>query len=381
MPVSSFTINDIIPQLISGLIKYIPDVYNETFGLSGMAKENKPQVEPKIRVMGKVYKRYVADDIPESSEAKQIKDTKFTDEMFTAPEYGRAFAITANDLIRNQDYMVSFRTMTVRKDQAPMLIERVKNASNLCIDQIKRSADLQVKQLLDSATLQFSNYTTIDYERDASNSEVITTPNLKWTKANSATMKPLSDFEKWTEQVATRGNSGGQEFIAIMESASTYSALKSCDQWKEDSNQRRNQNIFRDNSISAKTNKNIPEGATYRYSLLDNPVGPVHIFTYDQMYTNSADAQVRWIDAGKVYIIATDNIFERQPVEILTMNDLIAQSPMMRRVLNAAPSMRGWLIQPEHNKITSRAFVMGIYRKFLTQMPTPNKTYTATVNS
>ena len=87
MPVSSFSIAEIIPNLISGLITYVSDVYNETFGLSGMATERPPQIEPKIRVMGKIYIRPVAADIPEASEATVIKDTKFTDEMFTAPEY------------------------------------------------------------------------------------------------------------------------------------------------------------------------------------------------------------------------------------------------------------------------------------------------------
>lgn len=381
MPVQSFTLSDIIPNLISGLITYIPDVYNETNGLSGMAKEAAPQIEPKIRVMGKISKRFVAADIPEASEATQIKDTKFTDEMFTAPEYGKAFAITTNDLIRNQDYMTNFRTMTVRKDQAPILAERVKNASDMCVKMIKRSADMQVKQILDNGTLIFSNYETIDFGRDPNNSATITTANLKWNIANAATMKPLDNINTWTEQIATRGNSGGAEFIILMESTYAYNALVSCDQFKDDSNQRRNYKIERREGISASMNKNIPEGALYRYTLVGNAAGPAHIFTYDQTYDVNDTTQAKWLDINKVYIIATDNVIQRQPVEILTMNDLIAQSVMMKKVLSATPSMRGWLITPEWNKVTSRALVMGVYRKFLTQALTVNKTFTAIVNS
>jgi hypothetical protein len=381
MPIQSFSLSDIIPNLISGLITYIPDVYNETFGLSGMANEAAPQIEPKIRVMGKVYKRFVAGDIPEASEATQIKDTKFTDEMFTAPEYGKAFAITSNDLIKNQDYQVNFKTMTIARDQAPRLIERVRNASDECVNMIKRAADMQVKQMLETGTLTFSNYETIDFNRDASNSATITTANRKWTLANAATMKPLKDINDWTNQVAVRGNSGGAEFIVLMESATTYNAFASCDEFKADSDVRRNYKIERREGMSADMNKNIPAGALYRYTLIDNAAGPAHIFTYDQRYDYDANTQRTWLDANKVYIIATDNVIQRQPVEILTMNDLIAQSAMMRNVLAATPTMRGWLIQPEWNKITNRALVMGVYRKFLTQMLTPNKTFCAITNS
>lgn len=380
MPVQSFTISDIIPQLVSGLITYVPDVYKEDHGLSGMATENAPQIEPKIRVRGKVYLRPVAGDIPEASEAKLIKDAKFTDEMFTAPEYGQGFAVTTNDLIQNQDYMVNFKTMTVRKDQAPMLIERVRNASNMCIEMIKRAADDQVKQALDTGTIEFDNYTTIDFGRDASNSEVITTANLKWKIANAATMTPLKDIDRWTEQVADRGNSGGAEFIVLM-GRSAFKAYVNSDDYKDDSNQRRNYKVERVVGVSSAMNINIPMGAVYRESILKNSVGVAHIFTYNQTYTDGSGNAVQWIDDDKVYIIATDNVFQRQPVEILTMNDLIAQSSMMRNVINAVPSMRGWLVTPEWNKTTSRALVMGIYRKFLTQMLTPNKTFTATVNS
>jgi hypothetical protein len=133
--------------------------------------------------------------------------------------------------------------------------------------------------------------------------------------------------------------------------------------------------------VTSAMNINIPKGAVYRESILKNTVGVGHIFTYNQTYTADNGTATQWLDANKVYIIATDNMFARQPVEILTMNDLLAQSALMRQVLAANPSMRGWLVTPEWNKITNRALVMGVYRKFLTQMLTPNKTFTAIINS
>ncbi|MDX5586089.1 MAG: major capsid protein [Aureibaculum sp.] len=379
MPVNSFSIADIIPNLVNGLITYVPDVYNENHGLSGMAAERPPQIEPKIRIMGKIYTRPVAGDIPESSEATLIKDTKFSDEMFTAPEYGKGFSVTTNDLIQNQDYMVNFKSMTIQKSQAPQLVERVRNASNLCIEMIKRAADTQVKQLMDTATLQFDNYQTVDYGRDTNNSAVISTANLKWTIDNKATMKPYSDIEAATEQVADRGNSGDAEFFAIM-GRGAYKAYVNCDDYKDDSNQRRNYKVERLSSVD-RGNVNIPKGAVYRESILKNAVGITHIFTYNQTFTNSAGNATQWIDTDKVYILASDNIYQRQPVEILTMNDLVARSTKMAQLLRATPSMKGWLITPEWNKCTNRALVMGIYRKFLTQALTPNKTFTLTANS
>lgn len=380
MPVSSFSIADLIPELVAGLITYVPDVYNETFGLSGMAIEAQPQLEPKIRVMGKVYTRPVADDIPEASEATLIKDTKFTDEMFTAPEYGKGFAITTNDLIVNQAYDVNFKSMRVARDQAPRLIERTQNASNMCIEMIKRAADSQVQQCLKTGTIAFSNYTTIDFGRDANNSETITGATLKWTIANASTMTPYVDMDRWCEQVADRGNCGNDEFYIIM-SRTAYKAYVNSDAYKADSNQRRNYRVERVRDITSASNNNIPNGAVYRESILKGAVGTYHIFTYNQTFTNSSGNPEQWITDEYVFVIASSNIFQRQPVEILTMNDLIAQSTMLRSLLRAVPSMRGWLIQPEWNKITSRSFVMGVYRKFLTQMLTPNKTYAAIVNS
>lgn len=377
MPVQSFSIADIIPNLVNGLITYVPDVYNENHGLSGMAAERPPQIEPKIRVMGKIYTRPVAGDIPESSEATLIKDTKFTDEMFTAPEYGKGFSVTTNDLIQNQDYMVNFKSMIIQRSQAPQLVERVRNASNLCIEMIKRSADTQVKQLMDTATLQFDNYQTIDYGRDANNSSVLLT-TARWITANAATMTPYADIEAATEQIADRGNSGDAEFYAIF-GRGAYKAYVSCDAYKDDSNQRRNYKVERLSSVD-RGNMNIPKGAVYRESILKNAVGITHIFTYNQTFTNSAGNATQWIDTDKVYFLASDNIYQRQPVEILTMNDLVARSTKMQQLLRKAPSMKGWLITPEWNKCTNRALVMGIYRKFLTQALTPNKTYTLTTN-
>lgn len=382
MPVQSFTIAEIMPQLLAGTITFVSDVYNETFGLSGMAKEMPVQLEPKIRVMGKIYKRPIAGDIPEASEAQMIKDTKFTDEMFTAPEYGQAFGVTANDLIQNINYMVGFNgtRSTVNRSQSATLIERVRNGSRLTIDMIKRAEDYHVKQLLETGTLAFDNYTTIDYERDASNSDVITDANLKWKVANASTMKPLKDIDDWCEQVADRGNSGGAEFIVLMGRSAWY-AYTNSDAYKDDSNQRRNYKIERRDSLDITSNINVPKGAVYRESIMKLKVGIAHIFTYNQTYTDSSGDPQQWLDDDKVYIIASDNVIQRQPVQILTMDELLAYGPLMQRILNAMPSMRGWLVAPEWNKITNRSFVMGVYKKFLTQPLTINKTFCATVNS
>jgi hypothetical protein len=379
MPVQSFTLAEIMPQLLSRLITFTHDKYNETFGLSGMAVENAPQLDPKIRIMGKVYNRPVASDIPEASEAQLIKDTKFTDEMFTAPEYGQGFAITANDILLNNNYIVNFSS-TIEKGRAPMLFERVNNASIMPIEMIKRVEDSQVKQIIDTGTLTFDNYTTIDFERDASNSNVITTANLKWTIANAATMTPFKNIDDWTTQVADRGNSGSAEFIVLM-GRNAFKAYVNSDDYKDDSNQRRNFKVERvlNGGVNDTMNINIPKGAVYRESILKNTVGVAHIFTYNQTFTNNDGDSEQWLDDDKVYVIADDNVFQRQPVEVMTL-DLIAKSAMMRSVMNAMPKMRGWLVTPEWNKTTTRALVMGIYRKFLTLPLTINKTFTATVN-
>lgn len=378
MPVTSFTIAEIMPQLVSGLITFVPEVYQESFGLSGMAIENRPQLEPKIRVMGKVKKRFVASDIPEGSSAPLIKDTKFTDELFTAPEYGKGFFITAEDLIRNPNYLAGFGGMTIERARVATLLERVQSASMDCVETIKRAADNQVLQCLKTGTIVFTNYATIDFGRDNGNSVVISTANLKWTIANAATMVPLQNIDTWTDQVATRGNAGGEEFICIM-GLGAYRAYTNSNEYKSDSDIRRNYQIERLTTVSAAMNPNIPAGAVYRETIIKNPAGPVHIFTYDQTYTADNGTQTKWIANNMVYIISTGNVFQRQPVIIQTMNDLVATSPLMGQAIAATPSMRGWLIQPEWEKTTSRALVMGIYRKFLTQMLTPNKTFAATV--
>lgn len=379
MGVQSFSIEDVMPELVAGNIRYVSDIYDETNGLGGMVKEAKPQFESKIRVAGKVKKRFVAEDIPESSEATTIKDTKFTDEMFTAPEYGKGFTISLNDIIQNQAYPVNFKAPTIVENRVPTIVSSLRNASNECVDMIKRSEDKQVKDILDTSVIQLTNYIDIDFGRDANNSEVISSATLKWKIANASTMKPLLDIQRWTEQVATRGNSGGQEFIALMESSTTYLALINSEEWKVDSNQRRNFNIQRMPGMNM-TNKNIPKGALYRYSLIDNPAGVVHIFTYDQTYTNDSGDSTDWLDANKVYLLASDNIIERQPVEMMTF-DTFAKSQSVNKALRAMPRMAGWLITPEWNKMTTRAMAFGVYRKFLTLDLTPNKKFTATVNS
>jgi hypothetical protein len=382
MPVQSFTIAEILPQLIAGTTTYVNDVYNETFGLSGMAKEMPVQMEPKIRVVGKVYKRPVASDIPEASEAPLIKDTKFTDEMFTAPEYGRGFAITTNDLIQNQNYLVAFNgaKSTIGVNKTPVLIERARMGTIKVIEMIKRAEDNQVKQILETGTIAFDNYTTIDFDRDTNNSVVITTANRKWTIANAATMKPFQDIDDWTEQVADRGNSGGAEFVVLL-GRNAFKAYVNSDAYKDDSNQRRNYKVERRDNLDISANINVPKGAVYRESILKNSVGVAHIFTYNETYTNASGNQAQWLDDDKVYIIASDNIIQRQPVQILTMDELLAYGTLLRKVLNSIPAMKGWLISPEWNRITNRAFVMGVYKKFLTQPLTINKTFNATVNS
>jgi hypothetical protein len=385
MPVQSFSIADIIPNLQSGLIKYVSNVYDETFGLGGMAPESPLQLEQKIRVRGKIFYRPVADDIPEYSEAEQIKDTNFTDEMFAAPTYGKAFAITVDDLIVNSEYAANFtsiRDARIGKSQVPRLSERVNVASNLAIDMIKRSKERQVKQLLETGTLQFNHNQAIDFGRDPGNSETITTANLKWTIANKSTMTPIDDINRWVTQVSDRGNSGASEMYVLM-GRSAYTSFQNSDQYADDSNQRRNYRIEM-RPITAASNKNIPNGAFYRESIIRNTTNIVHIFTYNQTYTDlstpATPVSTQWLDDDKVYVIAGDNIFENQPVNIPIM-DVYARNAFINRMLAAVPSMRGWLVKPEWNKTSEFALVMGVYRKHLTLMHTPNKTFNAITNS
>lgn len=379
MPVQSFTIDEIIPELLAGSIRYVSDTYNESNGFGGMAKEASPQIDPKIRVKGKAVLRYVAGDIPESSEATFIKDTKFTDEMFTAPEYGKGFAITINDMIQNQGYMNNFKDIRFPSNRVSSLNSSLRNGSTECIDMIKRAENKQVKDILEGGTVQLDNYQDIDFGRDTNNSVIITTANRKWTVANAATMRPYQDMETWTEQVADRGNSGDAEMIAVM-SRTAYKAYVNSDDYKEDSNQRRNYKVERVNGVNSSMNINIPKGAVYRESILKNAVSIIHIFTYNSTFTDSSGNPEQWVTTEKVYIIATDNVFERQPVELMTF-DTFAKSRLITSALRKMPSMQGWLVTPEWNKMTTRSLSWGIYRKFLTLMLTPNKTLSATVNS
>jgi hypothetical protein len=379
MPVGSFSIQEIIPQLTKGLTTFVFDEYKEDMGLRSMAKELKPQVDPKIHIMGKILYRPVAKDIPESSEAPFIKDTKFSEDYFTAPEYGQAFNITTNDLILNQQYLVGFQDpskVKVRSSGDIMsLNERVRNASKLCIDMIKRAEANQVRNILRTGTISLDNYTTIDFERDSGNSVTITTANLKWTIANASTMKPFQDLDDWSVQIADRGNSNGEFFTVLGRTA--YKAYVNSDDYKADSDQRRNFKVQRMESIPTSRNNNIPEGATYRESIMRGTVGIIHIFTYNETFTNDSNTPVQWIPYNEVWMMADDNVITRQPIQILTFNDLQALSSKMRQLINLVPGGRGWLIQPEWQKFTARNLAMGVYRKFLTLALTPNKTFTA----
>lgn len=379
MPINSFTIQEIIPQLTAGLTTFVFDQYKEPMGLRAMARELRPQLEPKIRVMGKIIYRPVAGDIPESSEANFIKDTKFSEDLFTAPEYGQAFNITTNDLIINQNYLVGFNgsnnRASVPKSKFPALNERVRNASQQCIDMIKRAESDQVRNILRTGTIPLTNYTTIDFGRDTDNSATITTANLKWIIANATTMVPLTNLDAWTVQIADRGNSRGQFFAVLGRTA--YSAFVNSDQYKSDSDIRRNFKIERMDSMTNVLNPNIPKGATYRETIKNGTVGMIHIFTHNETFTDSSNDPEQWLPNNEVWVIADDNVITRQPVQILTFDDLMAMSPMMKKLVNSVTSLKGWLVTPEWNKFTARNLAMGIYRKFLTQALTPNKTFTA----
>jgi len=379
MPVSNFSIQRFIPELTSGLITVISDNYNDTHSFAGMAKELRPQSDPKIQIKGKVFDRRVATDIPEASEAKLIQDTKSTDEMFTAPQYGQGFGITANDLLVNPEYGVAWGSV-LSPGSGSTLQNRTRNASAACIEMIRRAEDYQIKQILDTATLQFDNYQTIDFGRDANNSEVISTSNLKWTIANASTMVPLTDIDRWCEQVSDRGNAGGDEFIHIM-GVAEYAAFVNSDQYKADSDIRRNYKIVKIPGIDSKMNMNIPNGATYRGSIIDGKVGVSHIFTYNETYSSAVATPAKWVTTGNVYTIATGNVFVRQPVMTPNMVSLMPMSADMKALIHAIPQTNAWLIHPEWNKCTMQNLVIGIYRKFLTIPLTPNKTYTSTVNS
>lgn len=379
MPVNSFTIQEIIPQLTAGLTTFVFDQYKEPMGLRAMAQELRPQIDPKIRIAGKIIFRPVAGDIPEGAEAKMIKDNKFSEDLFTAPEYGQGFNITTNDLILNQNYIVGFnstgRGATVPKNKVSALNERVKNASEQCIDMIKRAESDQVRNILRTGIIQLNNYQAVDYGRDVANSVTITTANLKWIIANATTMVPLTDLDNWSIQIADRGNSRGQFFAIVGRTG--YSAFVNCDQYKADSDLRRNFKIERMDSMTNVSNPNIPKGATYRETLKNGTVGMIHIFTHNETFTDTANDPEQWLPDNEVWMLADDNVITRQPVQILTFDEIMATSPMMKRLLNSVTSLKGWLVTPEWTKFTSRNLSMGIYRKFLTLAITPNKTFTA----
>lgn len=377
MPVQSFTIQDILPELVAGSITYVSEMYNETHGLAGMANEMRPQIDPKIMVKGKAVKRYVAGDIPEGSEATFIKDSRFTEEAFTAPEYGKGFNITINQLLLNPEYAANFNQAVVTMRGVERMQSMLQSGANECINMIKRAEDKQVKDILDNATIQLNNYTDIDFGRDVNNSKVITTANLKWTIANASTMTPFDDIDLAAEQVADRGNSGDAEFIFIM-GRDAYKAYINSDAYKADSDIRRNYRIQKVPAMNSTFNKNIPAGAVYRETITQGAIGIYHIFTYNQTFTSDAGAETQWIDKNKVYCIATDNVIQRQPVQMMTFSNY-AYGTSVRAALRRMPQMNGWLIEPEMNKTTNRAMVWGVYKKFLTLALTPNKTYTLTV--
>jgi hypothetical protein len=378
MPDNSFNILRIIPELVSGLINLVTDEYTDTHSLSSMAKEARPQIEPKIRVMGKTYKRFVAPDIPEGSEVNLIQDNQFTDEEYTAPQYGRGFGITANDLLLNPQYPVAFNS-NIKSGMGATLAQRTMEGSRIVIEQIKRAEDMQMKNILDNMTVSLTNYTDVVFDRDTDNSAVITTANRKWTIANATTMKPFQDMADWTEQIADRGNSGNAEMFVVL-GRSAYKAYVNSDDYKDDSNQRRNYKVERLSSLPL-NNINIPKGAVYRESILKNAVSIIHIFTHNETYTNNSGDPVQWFDDDKVYILASDNAIIRKPVMTPNMLGLMPMTSEMKSLLRSAPQSGGWLVHPEWEKCTMYNFVMGVRKKFLTIPLTPNKTFTATVNS
>lgn len=379
MGIHSFSPEEVMPELIAGSLRFVNDTYDESNGLGGIAKESKPQIDPKIRVKGKIVKRFVASDIPEGSEATFIKDTRFTDEMFTAPQYGKGFSNTLNDIIQNQGYMNNFKDIRFPSNRIANLNSSIRNGSRECIDMIKRSENKQVRDILTSGVVQLDNYEDIDFGRDVSNSTTITTANLKWTIANASTMKPFQDMDAGAEQMADRGNSGDAEMYIILP-RDLYKAYVNCDDYKDDSNQRRNMRIEPVRGINSASNQNIPKGAKYRETIIKGAVSIIHIFTYNQTFTNNSGNPEQWIPTGTAFMIADDNVIERQPVELMQF-DTFAKSKLITSALRKMPSMQGWLITPEWNKMTTRSLAWGVYRSFLTLMLTPNKTYTLIANS
>lgn len=373
-----YSLLEIIPELMTGSVRNIHDTYNESFGLSGMAKEAKPQIEPKIRIDGKVVKRFIAGDIPDGQEVSFIKDTDFTTEFVTAPLYGKGWHIPIAQMIRNMDYLNNFRSARIDGSRLSSLNAMIENGAIECVSMIKRAENKQVIDILDTGTVQLDNYTNINFGRDANNSKIISTATLKWTIANAATMHPFQDLDTGAEQIADRGNSSGADIYAII-GRDSYKAYVNSNDYKAESDQRRNYRVERLDGISALKNVNIPVGSVYRETIRKGSVGMIHIFTYNQTFTNTSENPEQYIAGNKVYMIADDNVIERQPVNIQTF-DVYAKNSMMRNAMKKMPQMKGWLTTPEWGRTNERNLAWGVYKKFLTLMQTPNKTYSLQTN-
>lgn len=380
MPVGSFSLTQVIPELQASLIKYITDSYDETFGFSKIAKENKPQYEQKIRTMGKTYKRYVAADIPQRGKVPYIKDTKFTDDFKTAPEYGEGFTINTDDLMLNPQMPVNFNTLT-KTGTGSRLSERVNMASQIVVNDIRRSEGMQVKNILETCTVALDNYTDVDFERDATLSTSITAANEKWEIANAATMDSFGNLDTWCETLATRGNIGGRNYIALV-GDDAYDAHQNSDKYKADSDIRRNYKVEVRAQDPFAGNRNIPEGALYRESI-NVKTGVCHLYTYSQNYmvNDGSDTLTNWLDKDMVIILAPDNIIERQPVYIPNMLELMPMTPQTKALLRTVPNSSAWLVYPDWKECDMFTFAMAIKKQFLTMALTPNKIFSAIVNS
>jgi hypothetical protein len=381
MPVGNFSIKTFIPELQASLVKFITDRYGESHGFSKMAKEVRPQHEQKIHLMGKTYKRYVAADIPQRSKVGYIKDSKFTDDYITAPEYGRGFTINVDDLMLNPEMPVNFNT-NLKKGRSATLSERVKVASQMCIEEIRRGEDMQMKNIIETCTVELENYPVIDYGRDADLSTTITTSNLKWTIANKSTMNSFQNLDDWGEILVSRGNCGGNELIALV-GTDAYVAHVNSDVYKADSDIRRNFKLTRREVEPLKGNINIPEGAMYRETINLTKSGVCHIFTYDQnfMLNDGSDTLTNWLDKDMVCLIASGNIIERQPLFIPNMLELMPMTPETKALMRQVPNSSSWLIYPDWKNCDMFTFAMAIKKQFITTPLTPNKMFTAITNS
>lgn len=380
MPVGSFSLSQVIPELAAGLVKFITEGYDETHGFSKIAKEVRPQYEQKIHIMGKTRKRYVAGDIPQRGKVGYIKDSKFTDDLKTATEYGRGFTLNVDDLMLNKAMPVNFNTQLVT-GSGSSLSERVNNASNMCVEEIRRGEDMQVKNILETCTLEFDNYPVVDFERDASLGTSISDANKKWSIGNAATMDSFYDLDAECLKLATIGNCGGDEFVGLM-GTNAYNAHINSDKYKADSDIRRNYKVMKNSGITYKMNRNIPEGALYRETL-ELTTGILHVFTYDQNYmlNDGSDTLTKWLNTNYVHVISVNNIIERQPVFIPNMMDLMPMTPQTKALMRQIPNSSAWLIHPDWKECDMFTFAMAIRKQFLTIPLTPNKMSTLIVYS